>query len=236
MIDQALVDFTWATDTKGFHIPGNVDLTERDEVPAGERIIRNGGPLQKYQPERIERLFRDFLLVRTPADLLQFVNRRGPLTREGFYCEASDEDFGEPNEMYLREDGEGEPLDLGLEYSGWFRDVLMEKHKPSRVARSFEAFRLEKYQVVIVPDVKRGFRFKFFPKNLLDYLTLRLAHAVLALPAYSSCLWCGEFFAKGVGTKRRGDAQFCSDQHRIDYNSQKRSLDPKILPGNASDH
>jgi len=235
MIDQALIDFTWATDTKGFYIPGDVDLNERDSIPLGERIVRKGGPLQRYQPERIERLFGDFLLVRTPADLFQFVSRRGPLTREGFYCEASDDDFRSPNEFYSSVD-EGEALELGLEYAGWFRDVLREKQKPSRVARSFEAFRLEKYQVEIVPDVKRGIRFKFFPENLLDYLMLRLAHAVLAPPAYSSCQWCGEFFAKGVGTRRRGDAQFCSDQHRIDHNSQKRSLDPKIRPDKARGH
>jgi hypothetical protein len=235
MIDQALIDFTWATDMKGFHIPGNVDLNERDAIPLGERIVRKGGPLQKYQPERIERLFDDFLLVRTPADLLQFVNRRGPLTREGFFCKASDEDFRAPNEFYSSPD-EGESLDLGLDYASRFRDVLKEKHTPSRVARSFEAFRLEKYQVEIAPDVKRGVRFKFFPENLLDYLTLRLAHVVLALPTYSSCLLCGEFFAKGIGTKRRGDAQFCSDQHRIDYNSQKRSLGSKFRPDKDRGH
>jgi hypothetical protein len=227
MIEQALIDFTWAIDTKGFHVPGNVDLNARDLIPFDKRIVRQGGPLQRYQPERIKRLFDDFLLVRTPADLLQFVNRRGPLTREGFYCEASNEDFRSPNEFYSSPDG-GEALDLGLDYAGRFRDVLEEKKKPSRVARCFEAFRLEKYQVEIVPDLKRGIRFKFFPENLLDYLALRLAHVVLALPAYSPCLWCGEFFAKGVGTKRRGDAQFCSDQHRVDYNSQKRSRDSKI--------
>ena len=235
MADQALYDFKWATDTKGFYIPGKVDLNERDAIPLGERIVRKGGPLQPYQPEKIERLFDDFLRVRTPADLLQFVNRRGPLTREGFYCDTSAEDFGGPNQMSWQLK-EGEPLDLGLEHASRFRDVLREKHKPSRVARSFEAFRLEKYKVEIVPDDKRGIRFKYFPQDLLDYLTLRLAHVVLALPIYSSCLWCGKFFAKGVGTKRRGDAQFCSDQHRIDYNSQKRSLGSKIRPDGAGEH
>lgn len=131
---------------------------------------------------------------------------------------------------------EGEPLELGLDHARWFRDVLKQKHKPGCVARSFEAFRLEKYKVEIVPDDKRGIRFKFFPHDLLDYLILRLAHVVLALPIYSSCMWCGEFFAKGVGTKRRGDAQFCSDQHRIDYNSQKRSLGSKTRPDRAGGH
>lgn len=232
MIDQAVIDFTWAADTKGFHIPGNIDLNAYDLIPLDQRVVRNGGPLQKYQPEKIERLFDEFLLVRTPADLLQFVSCRGPLTRDGFYLEASDDHFRELDERFSSSN-EGEELHLGLERAGRFRDVLKEKQRPSRVARSFEAFQLERYQVQIFPDVKRGIQFKFFPENLLDYLTLRLAHAVLALPAYSSCLCCGDFFAKGVGTKRRGDAQFCSDQHRIDYNSQKRSLDPKIRPGNT---
>jgi hypothetical protein len=219
---EALVDFTWATDAKGFHIPGNVDLNMRDAIPLDERIVRNGGSLQQYLPAKIGTLFHEFLLVRTPADLLRFVNLRGPLTREGFYCEVSEEDFRAPNEFYSSPD-EGEALDVGLESSDWFRTVLKEKHKPERVARSFEKFRLEKYQVEITPDDKLGIRFKFFPENLLDYLILRLAHVVLAPPAYSPCRWCGEFFTKGVGTERRGDAQFCCDQCRIDYNSQKRT-------------
>jgi hypothetical protein len=219
---EALVHFTWAYDTKGFHAPGNVDLNMRDAIPLGERIVRNGGSLQQYQPAEIGTLFHEFLLVCTPADLLRFVKLRGPLTREGFYCKASEEDFRPPNEFYSSPD-EGEGLDIGLDNSGWFRDVLEVKHKPDRVARSFEKFRLEKYQVEITPDKKHGIRFKFFPENLLDYLILCLAHVVLAPPAYSPCRWCGEFFAKGVGTERRGDAQFCCDQHRIDYNSQKRS-------------
>lgn len=219
---EALVDFTWAADTKGFHIPGNVDLNMRDAIPADERIVRNGGPLQRYLPAKIEGLFNEFLRVHTPADLLHFVGLRGPLTREGFYCEASEEDFRAPNEFYSSP-YEGEALDIGLESSDWFRTVLKEKDNPKRVARSFGKFRLEKYQVEITPDDKLGIRFKFFPENLLDYLLLRLAHLVLAPPAYSPCRWCGEFFAKGVGTGRRGDAQFCCDQHRIDFNSQKRS-------------
>jgi hypothetical protein len=227
MIDL-LVSFSWATDTKGFHIPGNVDLNLRDRIPVpfDERIVRNGGTLQKYLPAKIEALFDDFLHVHTPGDLLRFTNRYGPLTRDGFYCEASDDDFSPPNEFQVRFD-EGEALDLGLENSGWFRDVLKEKNRPSRVARSFEAFQLQKYQTEIVPDTKHGIRFRFFPESLLDYLILRLAHVVLALPAYSPCLMCGKFFTKGVGTRRRGDAQFCCDKHRIDYNSQKRTRSPK---------
>ena len=133
---DTVIELTWATDTKGFHIPGNVDLNERDTIPLDERIVRNGGPLQEYLPAKIETLLDEFLLVRTPADLLRFVNLRGPLTREGFYCEASEEDFRAPNEFYSSTD-KGEALDVGLDNSGWFRNVLQAKQKPSRVARSF---------------------------------------------------------------------------------------------------
>jgi hypothetical protein len=219
---ESLVSFTWAKDTKGFYIPGQVDLNERKFIPLGERIVRNGGTLQEYEPAKIESLLDSFLNVHTPADLLRFVGLYGPLTREGFYCKASEEDFRAPNEFYSSPD-EGEALDIGLESSDWFRTVLKDKDMPKRVARSFEKFRLEKYQVEITPDDRLGIRFKFFPENLLDYLVLRLAHVVLAPPAYSPCRWCGKFFAKGIGTGRRGDAQFCCDQHRVDYNSQKRS-------------
>ena len=71
---EALVSFTWARDTKGFHIPGQIDLNERRSIPLGERIVRNGGTLQKYEPAKIETLFDSFLNVHTPADLLRFVS------------------------------------------------------------------------------------------------------------------------------------------------------------------
>ena len=131
--------------------------------------LETAGHFKNTSQLKSKAFLNSFLNVHTPADLLRFVGLYGPLTREGFYCETSEEDFRAPNEFYWSPD-EGEELDLGLTNSDWFRKILREKDKPSRVAKSFEKMKLEKYQVEITPDHKHEIRFKFFPENLLDYL------------------------------------------------------------------
>jgi hypothetical protein len=37
------------------------------------------------------------------------------------------------------------------------------------------------------------------------------------------CMYCGGWFETGPGIGRRADAKFCSDEHRIAFNSLKRS-------------
>lgn len=214
------VDFIWAKDLRGFHFSGEVDVNVWEVTEA--RIVRNGGALQNYEPAKVAGLFQRFLRLKTPADLLSFINLYGPLTREGFVYDGT-LDFNEPENSFNLYAEDGEELEISLEYASWFRDIVAEKHRPARIADMFRKFNFEKYQVQLEPDSKRGIRFKYFPESLLDLLSLQLAHLVLDLPSYSPCLMCGEFFAKGVGTNRRGDAEFCCDQHRINYNSQKRS-------------
>ena len=81
---ESLVSFTWAKDTKGFYIPGQVDLNERKLIPLGQRIVRNGGTLQEYEPAKIESLLDSFLNVHTPADLLCFVGLTARLLGKAF--------------------------------------------------------------------------------------------------------------------------------------------------------
>ena len=42
-------------------------------------------------------------------------------------------------------------------------------------------------------------------------------------PIRPTCRHCGEMFASGAGTGRRGDAVFCSNEHKIRYYSLQRS-------------
>jgi hypothetical protein len=217
------IELTWARDHKGFHFDGIIDANLRELIPDnGERIVRKGGSLQHYKPANIPGLLKRFLAINTPADLLSFVDRWGPLTREGFSCREGEE-FPNPDGSQSFYDKDGEELSIGLEYASWFRDVVIAKDKPAQVARSFERFKFETYPTRIVADKKRGIRLIVAPDNLLGFLTLELARIVLNVSSGSFCLKCGEFFLKGVGTDRRGDAQFCSDEHRIEYNSLKRS-------------
>ena len=58
---------------------------------------------------------------------------------------------------------------------------------------------------------------------LLDALWLQLGQALTVSAKIRQCEHCGNWFEAGRGTGRRLDAKFCSDEHRIAFNSLKRS-------------
>jgi hypothetical protein len=223
-MDQTLFDIEllWAFDVLGFHVTDGVSLNDSTLFHESGRVIRNGGLLQQYEPAKIPGLLDRFLDVRTPADILRFLQFYGPLTREGFSVEGGDS-FPDVDGGLSFYSHEGEALDIGIDRAGWFRDLLSAKPRPAKVARILEQFKLEPYTVQIIPDQKSGMRMKFRPDDLLGFLTLSVLHRMRGSNLYSACLECGEFFAKGIKTGRRSDAQFCSDQHRVNFNSSKRS-------------
>jgi hypothetical protein len=65
-----------------------------------------------------------------------------------------------------------------------------------------------------------GMRLKVKPTCLLDALWLQLAQAN---PRSRVCPQCRKSFLIGVAVNRRKDAQFCTDECRIKFNSLKRS-------------
>jgi hypothetical protein len=64
---------------------------------------------------------------------------------------------------------------------------------------------------------------KFHPNTLLDGLWLQFAQAMTRGTQIRTCMHCADLFEAGLGTGRRLDAKFCSDEHRIAFNSLKRS-------------
>jgi hypothetical protein len=60
------------------------------------------------------------------------------------------------------------------------------------------------------------------PGFLLDGLWLQLGQALSSGASIRKCLQCGSWFPAGHGSGRREDAKFCSDEHRILFNSLKR--------------
>jgi hypothetical protein len=61
------------------------------------------------------------------------------------------------------------------------------------------------------------------PSTLLDGLWLQFGQAVTRGSRIQTCAHCGAWFEAGRGTGRRLDSKFCSDEHRIAFNSLKRS-------------
>ncbi len=87
------LDLTWYRDAKGYRLipakpifrPAQSILEARAGVQPA-RIVRNGGALQSYRPLDApfpKPLFEDFLKVKTENDVLNFVQRFGPLTHDG---------------------------------------------------------------------------------------------------------------------------------------------------------
>src|SRR5262245_61429948 len=85
-------DFTWYRDPKGYQLvpakprmPGERLLGGKVGDVRGARIVRNGGPLESYQPlHAFPNLYTHFIdMARSEEGVLKFVQNFGPLTREG---------------------------------------------------------------------------------------------------------------------------------------------------------
>lgn len=216
------IEFEWVRDPKGYHLAE----TGRSKTV---RIVRNGtgkGPehLPPFHPlASTDLLFAVFANGATTAEgALDFVTRYGPLTWDG--CGAM-----------------GDQLNLVTFHAELMREVLRvwagkqkEPHIPFRPSsqKSSRPLRVDPHYTgpssylnaaVIWDPAAKSLKWKFRPNTLLDALWLQLGRALTSATEFRQCEHCRQFFTAGRGTGRRFDAKFCSDEHRIAFNSQKRS-------------
>jgi hypothetical protein len=170
-----------------------------------------------YRPfDKVDGLYRIFAHLGTTAEgLLDFVNRFGPLTDEG-----------------NRETGEEVPFAFSA--AGAMCEVL--SCPMTEQAAYFSRFG-DKGLAWSRIDVALAFnpvtgkpQFRLTPPMLVNALWLELGQALSSDASIRNCLHCGGWFEAGPGTGRREDAKFCSDAHRIAFNSRKRG---KVRPGDA---
>jgi hypothetical protein len=221
---QVLIDFDWWKDAKGYRLVPDATPRAPEEAlvdhPLGIRIVsevkplrlvRLGGDLIRYRPlDHFEQLFRIFANdVRTPEDALVFAQRFGPSTVDGF-----DEEIGEPIEATIVH---AEGMREFLSYAGGDKRLL---------ARGIDAqvAPLGQLDVALVLDPATTTpKLRLSPANLRDALWLQFGQALSGGASLRQCRHCGGWFEAGVGTGRRRDAKFCSDEHRVAFNSLKRS-------------
>ena len=87
-----------------------------------------------------------------------------------------------------------------------------------------EGIRLSRIDTVLTVDpITRAPRIRLTVDSLRAALWLQLGQALSKGVTVQQCQHCGSLFETGPGTGRRLDAKFCSDQHRIAFNSIKRS-------------
>jgi hypothetical protein len=181
------------------------------------RILRNGTGHRPhdYQPCRpldsSDLLFKIFANVATtPQGVLDFVQRYGPLTHQGWSA------------------AHGDPVNVIMFNADHMRQVLRswagEKRPPNLPIGPLQTPPSSSLDAMIVWDhVAKSLKWELRPKTFLDALWLQLGQALTAGAQIRQCEHCGDWFEAGRGTGRRLDAKFCSDEHRIAFNSLKRS-------------
>ena len=208
-----LLDFEWERDEAGYDLVDGV---------SPRRIVRRHGRLVNSRPlEKTDDLVQLFILAaKTEEGLLDFYTRFGPLTKQGHSRSGEEASYG----MWL-----AKSMDDLLNASPQERlDIL--RSSPSsywsllRPTRRWEGINCAITEIKLVADPVTGTpRLKFFVKTLEEALLLQFAQSIAGERDMRTCTYCGVWFDAGPGTGRRADAKFCSDEHRIAFNSQKRT-------------
>jgi hypothetical protein len=116
---------------------------------------------------------------------------------------------------------EGMPVDKYLKQAALFREALRLKAERSEqlagFLKSIDTPGLGDLR--LIPDKASGAHFQITPAHLMQALWFQLGQVLASNIKLSSCLHCGKLFKVGVGSGRRADAKYCSDEHRALYHS-----------------
>jgi hypothetical protein len=176
-------------------------------------VVARTDERELYRPLEIPTLWRSFANVRSIDDFLRFTNQYGPLGR---YPDGS------------------ESAHDALKQASRMRSLIaLADRNPKKIASIYESSLREAGrsndigEVDIIPDPVKGVRVRIRIGSLIVGMEYQFALELLKTRSgdirLRECEYCGDWFATGQGTGRRLDSTFCSDQHRIDFNSRKRS-------------
>jgi hypothetical protein len=167
-------------------------------------IKREGGRLAEYEPlDKFPLLFTQFASIPKNAEgVLEFTQKFGPLTKDGL-----DPLIGENVEYLLDAARAMEMIIKGA------MDPVLPRVVGFNLGRLVARFEV----------VDGAVRLKLDAQELLNALWLQCAQHLSNGANLQRCQQCHTWFEAGLGTGRRLDAKFCSDKHRILYNSRRRS-------------
>ena len=161
-------------------------------------IVGSGKRKQEKKIVQYPQLFRRFAEIDSLEALLSFIRKFGRLTDE----KEGDEAYRLAEEI----------RDMRNAIAFTRRH---NRHPPTQVS-DLEA-------TVVLNSKTQRIEQRVFPQTLLQALWLQFIYAPVGAAKLSECEYCGEQFWAGPGTKRRVDAKFCSHEHQVLFNSEKRS-------------
>src|SRR5215472_6002697 len=223
------IDFEWQRDSAGYDLlPAAAGKPRKPEPrplfgpisifpPADKdpdtpaRVIRRGGSLVTYRPfEDFGTLCMTFAsIAKSEEGVVDFISNFGPLTKSG------------------HDQQHGQPVPEVLECASVMWRLLKRSEKAPRALFELMGVSgrpLTNVEVRLVGDPGvNSLRLRLRPRSLLDALWLQLGLKLSGGGAIRECELCGGWFEAGPGTGRRLDAKFCSDAHRVTFNSLQRS-------------
>ena len=176
----------------------------------GELIVARSGGLVRERPfAKPFQVFRVFAgRARSKEGLMDFINQFGPLTEMA---------HSEP----------GEPVQIGLSDAAIMRHFLScDDNQRARFLSMMtdDGFFLGRPSICLSVDAETTkLQTVYKAASLREALWLQFGQELSTGHTIRECVYCGGLFEVGLGTNRRADAKFCSDEHRIAYNSEKRT-------------
>lgn len=176
--------------------------------PGTARIERRGGKLEAYRP--LERSGNAlpvlFSRLKTDDDVLSFVEKHGPLTREG---------------LQMRQ---GEYVTSILQSAALMRTVML----GDKMLKNLDPVLLGKCEIYLVSESNKPPRVEWDVTSLQVALWLRLSERLLGGTSFVDCKHCGQPFERGPGTGRRKDQEFCGIPCRTKHNNENRPSRVKL--------
>jgi hypothetical protein len=214
------IDLLWYKDSKGY--------TLEDHGKWGQWIGRRGGQLIPIHPLKNDRAFTAFSNISTSKDLVEFMNSCGFLDSfDSFGPSFIRVEAGKMFRIKGAPEPSGEDVQKHLEAAGVFRELLA---KPRRALSRRAAAWIQNACSESIGEIQMLFdehgllRPVLKPTSLMSGLFWQLLNSLRAGARYRSCKHCGVIFQVGVGSGRRADAKFCSDEHKILFHSRRRSV------------
>ena len=234
------ISLDWFRDPGGYRIE-KLDSSESFLVGISGNSIRSQ-PLAEN-----EMLYAEFAGIRTAEDLLEFANKYGPPTGHPRYDFLAVDERKSPaprrggNAPTLWEPViipersvhkvSRSPVQQHLKYARLIRRALQAESRGNRASRRNAIREIDEvtswenalgYIQIGVRDDGLGFEHFFVASSLMNAIWLQLAHRIGSGISLGRCEYCGAWFAKGLGTDKRGDSKFCSPTHKVAFHRKHR--------------
>ena len=198
--------FTGEFETRQSRSGGGGQKTLAQDVPEHLRIraVEGTGEWEPYRPfQMTEKPYLHFAPIEDESSLRWFLERFGPLTRDG------------------TERHRGDVVDVMLGNASAMRDIWGAANSgDGDLHLDDDRLRIRSPMMWFARDpFTKKVRLSIQPQDLLAGIWLQFGFALSSPITIKACRHCGAWFETGPGTGKKVTAEFCSAAHQIAFNN-----------------